>query len=94
MKPAWPVEPTLSIPTLLMGALRVASPYILKARIFSFADMLPVEILMPILYSIVIKSQVQEKNHYKTITICKTEFAENICLKITRPDVHLLKYGE
>ena len=29
-----------------------------KARIFSFADMLPIEVLMSILYSIVIKSQV------------------------------------
>ena len=28
-----------------------------------------------------------------TITSCKNEFTENISLKITRPNVHLLKYG-
>ena len=51
---------------------------------------------MSILYSFAIKSEVLEKINIKplTITICKTEFTENICLKITRPDVPLLKYGE
>ena len=36
------------------------------------------------------------KNQHKTInlTICKTEFRENICLKITWPDVLLLKCSE
>ena len=36
------------------------------------------------------------KGFYKTIiiTTCKTDFRENICLKITRSDVLLLKYGE
>ena len=58
--------------------------------------MLPVEVFMCILYSIVIKSQVQEKNQCKTIiiTICKIEFRENICLKIARPNELLLKYCE
>ena len=51
---------------------------------------------MSILYSTVIKSQVLEKINIKplTITICKTEFTENICLKITRPDVRLLRYDD
>ena len=95
MKPAWPAEPTLSIPTLLAWTLRVTSSYIFKARIFSFADMLPLEVLMSVLYSIVIKSQVKKNQHKTTTkTICKTTFTVSICLKITRPDVRLLKYGE
>ena len=74
-----PAEPTLSILTLLTGALRVTQSYLYyKARIFSCADTLHVKVF------------------YKTITttICKTDFRENICLKITRPDAPLLKYGE
>ena len=59
MKPAWPAEPTLSIPTLLTAALRVTPLHMYyKARIFSYADMLPV---MSILYIIVVKFQVEEK---------------------------------
>ena len=50
----------------------------------------PVKVLTSAFYSIVIKFQVQEKNQRKTIalTICKTEFKENNCLKIARPDGH------
>ena len=51
---------------------------------------------MSILYSSVLKSQVLEKINIKplTTTICKTEFTESICLKISRSDVRTLKYGE
>ena len=61
MKPAWPAEPTLSIPTLLTGALRVTPCKYHKAKMFSYADMLPVmEFMsfMSVLDIIVIKSQV------------------------------------
>ena len=36
------------------------------------------------------------KNQHTTIitTFCNTEFRENICLKMTWPNVRLLKYGE
>ena len=59
--------------------------------IFSFADVLPVKVLMSILYSISKNSNKilsSRKNLYKiiTLTICKTEFTENISSKITRPD--------
>ena len=58
--------------------------------------MLLVKVFMSVLYSIVVKSQVLEKISIKplTITICETEFTENICLKITRSDVRLLKNDE
>ena len=46
MKLAWPAKSTLSIPTLLTVALRVTPPFILKAKIFSYADMLPVMVFM------------------------------------------------
>ena len=66
-------------PRLLTGALPATPSYLYhKARIFSYADMLHVKAI------------------YKTTTItaCKTEYRENICLKTTRTDVRLLKYGE
>ena len=47
MKPAWPVKPTLSIPTLLMGVLRV-TPIYYQALIFSFAEMLPVKVFIKV----------------------------------------------
>ena len=79
MNPAWLAEPTLSIPTLLAGALRVTPSYLYyKARILFFANTMHVKIFYKT----------------KTITICKTELTENTCLKITRPDEPLLKYGE
>ena len=65
MKPAWPAEQTFSIPTSLMGILRMTPSYILKANMFSLFDMLPVEVLMSIQYSSVIKFQVQEKINIK-----------------------------
>ena len=47
-----------------------------KARIFSYTVMLHVKVLCKTI----------------TIKICNTKFRENIFLKITQPDVHLLKY--
>ena len=47
----FPAEPTLSIPTLLTGALRVTRCIYYKARIFSWANMLSVKAFMFILYS-------------------------------------------
>ena len=35
----------------------------------------------------------KNQHKIKTITICETEFRENVYLKVTRPDVLLLKYG-
>ena len=53
----------------------------LKVKIF-FAAMLPVKVFilfLSLLYIIVTKSQVQEKNQHKTIiiTICKTKYRES-----------------
>ena len=79
MKPAWPAEPTLSIPTLLPGTFLMPPLYILQSKdFFSCADMLPVKVFMSILYSIVITPKFK-KNRHKTITIiiCKTEYREN-----------------
>ena len=58
--------------------------------------MLLIKVFMSVLYSIVVKSQVLAKINIKplTITICETEFTENICLKKTRSDVRLLKNDE
>ena len=61
---------------------------------FFFADMLPVEVFMSILHSLQHCNKIPGlgKNQHKTLTIknCITEFRENICLKISRPD----KYGK
>ena len=48
MKPTWPAESTLSIPTLLMGDAVV---YTIKQGCFSYADMLRVKVFMSMLYS-------------------------------------------
>ena len=48
MKPA---VPTFSIRMLLIVALRATPSIYFKARIFSFADMLPVKVFMNMLYS-------------------------------------------
>ena len=49
MKSAWPGEPTLSIPRLLMGLCGRRHHTYYKAKIFSFAGLLPVKVLMSII---------------------------------------------
>ena len=49
MKQAWPVEPTLLIPTLLIATCADDTDIYYKARIFSLAHMLPVKLSIFIL---------------------------------------------
>ena len=51
MMPAWPPQPTLSLPTLLTAVLRVTPSYILLNQGFFYSDMLDVKVFMSILYS-------------------------------------------
>ena len=69
--------------------------YSIKQEFFS-AEMLPVMIFISILWKHCNKIPSLRKNQNKIMdqTICKSEFRENICLKITRPDGLLLNYGE
>ena len=53
--------------------------------------MLPVKVFMSIQHCNKMPSL--RKNLRNTITISKTEFRENICLKIAPRDVRLLEYG-
>ena len=73
MKPDWPAEPTFSILTLPMGALRATPLYVLycKARIFSFTDMLPVNVFMFILYSSF--TQLSDRGSSSDLSSIKTE---------------------
>ena len=64
----------------------------MKQEFFSVADMVPVKLIISILQSNVVQSQDSEQNC--NLTICKTKFRKNICLKITGPDERLLEYGE
>ena len=77
MKPAGPAEPTLSIPTLLMeSSSGDAVVCTIKQRCFSYADMLPVKVLMSNTLQHCYKIPSLGKNQHKNITttIGKTEF--------------------
>ena len=80
---AWTAELTFSIPTLLMRSLPGDAVIYYKARIFSFADMLPLKVST--FYNIKQINNIPSLKISQNITItpiiCKTEFVENILLK-------------
>ena len=93
---AWPAGPAFSNSALLMGALRATPTY--TSKDFFCAGMLPVKLTISNIYTIKQSNKIptSRKNQNKTIylTISKTEFEENICLRLTWPDGLLIEYGD